>query len=167
MNRAAESYGKVLFSMGMSNAVVESTKQLLKENPLLLDALTNPAITKEEKHRVIEKTVPREMQAFVKALCGSRAMDELETVWRTYEAYHSEKEGTVEVVLRYAKEPAAEQMEAIKKKIAERYKKDSVKLSGQQDDALIGGFLIRIGDEEYDYSIKGRLEQLQRKLAWR
>ena len=32
---------------------------------------------------------------------------------------------------------------------------------------LIGGFVLRVGDIEEDYSMKGRLNRLERRLAWR
>ena len=37
----------------------------------------------------------------------------------------------------------------------------------QEDPTLLGGFIINANGEELDYSMRGRLKQLQQKLTWR
>ncbi|MFR2649661.1 MAG: F0F1 ATP synthase subunit delta [Blautia coccoides] len=31
----------------------------------------------------------------------------------------------------------------------------------------MGGFTLRVGDQEIDYSLKGKINALQQKLTWR
>ena len=37
----------------------------------------------------------------------------------------------------------------------------------EEDASLLGGFILSIGDKEYDYSVQGRLNRLEEKLTWR
>ena len=50
---------------------------------------------------------------------------------------------------------------------AKKYQKDKVALALEKKPELIGGFVLRVGDIEEDYSMKGRLNRLERRLAWR
>ena len=34
-----------------------------------------------------------------------------------------------------------------------------------RDDSLLGGFLLRVGSDEYDWSIKGRMDRLAQELG--
>lgn len=37
----------------------------------------------------------------------------------------------------------------------------------KEDKSLVGGFILRVEDQEFDYSLKGRINALQQKLIWR
>ena len=37
----------------------------------------------------------------------------------------------------------------------------------KKDDSLIGGFILRVGNDEYDRSTKGRLDRLEQRLTRR
>ena len=49
----------------------------------------------------------------------------------------------------------------------EKYHKTDVKIEIVKDPALLGGFILKTGDDEYDWSLKGRLSRLEQKLTWR
>jgi len=69
------------------------------------------------------------------------------------------KSKMVEVSLGYLT-PDIEQ--ALSKKIAEKY--GDCEITFNQSEELIGGFLIKIGDEVLDLSIKGRIQKLVNQL---
>ena len=56
-----------------------------------------------------------------------------------------------------------EQESSILKKLREISGKD-VTLENEIDPSLIGGFVLRVGDLEYNASVSGKLEKLERKL---
>ena len=37
----------------------------------------------------------------------------------------------------------------------------------KKDDSLIGGFILRVGNDEYDRRTKGRLDRLEQRLTRR
>ena len=61
----------------------------------------------------------------------------------------------------------AKQVEQMKAYLANKYGKQTVELSMVEDKSLIGGFVLRVGDKEEDYSMKGRLDRLEKRLTWR
>ncbi|MFR8426367.1 MAG: F0F1 ATP synthase subunit delta [Roseburia inulinivorans] len=45
--------------------------------------------------------------------------------------------------------------------------KDTGRAGIRKKPELIAGFVLRVGDIEEDFSIRGRLDRLQQKLTWR
>ena len=64
-------------------------------------------------------------------------------------------------------EPDDEQVGQMKEYLKSKYGKEQVELAMHKDPALIGGFVLRVGDMEQDCSMKGRLERLEKRLTWR
>ena len=63
--------------------------------------------------------------------------------------------------------PSAAQLEGIRKFLLDRYHTQDAEIRIIKDESLVGGFLIRTHDQEFDYSLKGRINALQQKLIWR
>ena len=47
------------------------------------------------------------------------------------------------------------------------YPDEKVVLSEETDASLLGGYVVRVGYEEYDHSYEGKLRRLERKLTGR
>ena len=167
MKKTADSYGRVLFELGIPREAVIQARELLAACPELEQALSNPAVTREEKRRIIDRIFPQETRSFLKVLCDNGHMNEIHQVDEAYERNYLESRDIIKARLFYAGEPDEEQLAALKQKIMKKYKKAGVNLVLQKDPQLLGGFVLRIGDEEYDRSVKGRLDNIYKKLAWR
>ena len=61
--------------------------------------------------------------------------------------------------------PARRRKKGIEAFICRKYGAEEAKLSVLRDDSLIGGFLLRVGSDEYDWSIKGRMDRLAQELG--
>ncbi len=167
MNKKIGEYAKVLFALGIEKGVVERTRDVYEKCPELKEALSNPAVTKGEKYRVIAQLFPAEIHNFLKVLCDNGSGGLFEEICTFYEKICLEEQNILEAELTYAAEPSEEQMEVIKEKLIAIYNTNGVKIAMKQEASLVGGFLLRVGDQEYDYSIRGRLAKLYSKLAWR
>ncbi|WP_426350061.1 F0F1 ATP synthase subunit alpha [Alloiococcus sp. CFN-8] len=67
----------------------------------------------------------------------------------------------VEARLLYVTPPTEEQIIGIRSFINDRYKKEEVNLILEERKSLIGGFVLKIGNEEYDWSTKEKLRQIK------
>ena len=72
----------------------------------------------------------------------------------------------LKVSLFYVTPPVDSQLDKIKDFVAakEGVNKDEVKIDLVEKKDLVGGFVLRVGTHEYDWSTKGRLDQLMSEL---
>ena len=156
MTQAANNYGQVLYELKVPKEMVEEAEVLFREVPQLKEALVSPVVKKSEKNRVIDRVFPAELRNFLKVLCGHQDMGDA-----------CEQEGSLRATLYYVTEPDAEQLKKIKQMLMKKYQKQDVELRLVKDSSLGGGFVIRTGDMETDWSIKGRMKQLEQILMRR
>lgn len=167
MTQAAGNYGQVLYELHVPKEMVADAEAVFRRTPQLKEALVSPVVKKNEKNRVIDRVFPAELRNFLKVLCGHQDMDIIEEVFEAYHAYACEQEGILQATLYYVTEPDAEQLKKIKQMLMEKHQKQAVELCLVQDLSLGGGFVIRTGDLETDWSIKGRMKQLEQILMRR
>ena len=58
-------------------------------------------------------------------------------------------------------------LDKIQKQLESIYPDEKVVLSEETDASLLGGYVVRVGYEEYDHSYEGKLRRLERKLTGR
>ena len=61
--------------------------------------------------------------------------------------------------------PTEEQLAQIRDFLRKKYQSEDLPLDLVEDKSLLGGFCITVGSEEYDWSMKGRLDQMRRRLT--
>ena len=78
---------------------------------------------------------------------------------------HSTNDNYCEAELRYAKtKPSDEQLQKISEALCKKMEVERVEIRPVQDDSIGGGFIIKCGNFEYDWSDKGRAAQLRDTL---
>jgi len=103
----------------------------------------------------------------LKELCDHEHMDVIEDVFAAYQNCYDEKNGILRAKMQCAEVPDETQLAQIRNYLAGKYKKTQVELEFEKKPELIAGFVLRVGDIEEDFSIRGRLDRLQQKLTWR
>lgn len=167
MTQTAINYGKVLYQLGASKESVLETQRLLEEVPELLEVLENPIISFSQKQRVINRIFSKEIQNFLCVVCKYKHAQLLEEIFQAYQQYYNEQKNILSATLYYVTPPKAEQLEGIKNFLKKQYHTQAVDLELKEDKSLVGGFIIRTKDQEYDNSLKGSIHALQQKLIWR
>ena len=164
---AAQRYARALYELKIPGEAVRETKKIFLENPLLGRAVESPAVKQAEKFRLIERIFPAEIRNFLKTACRHHRLDIIEEIFDAYEAYCREQEHTVSAVLSCLEPPTEEQLKRMESFLCGRYSAEKAEIQVCRDESLLGGFILRAGDDEYDWSLKGRLDRLKQKLTWR
>ena len=94
-------------------------------------------------------------------------MSEISQILFAYDRYCKMQEGIQMATLTCVEAPDEKRLEKIREFLCEKYHKTDVKIEIVKDPALLGGFILKTGDDEYDGSLKGRLSRLEQKLTWR
>lgn len=163
----ADDYGKVLFEENIERKAVEKSMDILYSSKELVCALDNPAVSDSEKHNVIDRLFPEEMRNFIKYVCDNRHIYIMKDIYNVYDRLMLESVRGIKAQFICVTEPDEKEAERIKNMIKKKYNKEKVILEVIKKPELIGGFILKVGDYEYDRSLKSSVDNLVKKLEWR
>lgn len=167
MTKDFSQYSKVLFELGIDeNLVIKSFENLLGSE-ILLAALDNPAVFLKEKHSVIDRLFDRRIGNFIKLVCDNFKTDGFNEIFNGYKLLVLESKNGISAEFICFEKPDNDRIEKIKNKLCITYDKQNAELNIVEDKSILGGFILNVGDDEYDRSIKGALKEIEHKVAWR
>ena len=165
MTEQARIYGKVLYELQIPEDMVQETGRIFKENPQLTTLLNDPTVQAEKKKNIIGKIWKEPdfsplIFSFLKKACESGCIGEIEDILTVWHQCVLDASGILKAKLIYVTEPDHEQLEGIQSFLCKEFHKKTVQLSMEEDQKLLGGFILKAEDVEYDYSLKAQLKQL-------
>lgn len=153
-----------LHELGIQRDILQQTADIFHVVEQIKSDLDNPSISLEKKHAIIEKIFPVEVRDFLKILCDKEEISLFEEIVEAYEKTEPKAQDELLAVLSYVTAPTDEQLEGITQFIKKEFHTKEVKIELKENADLGGGFILRVGNKEYDWSTKGRMEQLESKL---
>ncbi|MBO5145765.1 MAG: F0F1 ATP synthase subunit alpha [Lachnospiraceae bacterium] len=165
MISTAIEYANIMRKLNIAENIAGQTEDILKAVPQIQADFENPAVALTAKHNVIDKVFPSEIRDFLKLLCDKGDMNQWGEIVKAYKEAAAEKSGGLKVTLRYVTAPDETQLQGIRDFVAKQYGKDDVTFEMEEDASLGGGFVLEAGNEVFDWSTKGRMQQLKEKLA--
>ncbi len=134
------------------------------------DAIISPARTAEGKARMIIDLLGDELSEkgrnLVHLLAENKRLELAGEMAEQYEVLKDEFLRTLEVEVVSAREISEADLAALSDKLAARFE-TAISLTSRIDPSLLGGAVIRAGDEVIDGSIRGRLERMADTLRAR
>ena len=161
MTETTNNYAEVLYGLDISKEAVRDTEEIFRSVPEVKEILENPVVSFVQKERIISRIFPGEIQNFLKVVCRHHKIDKIEEIIEAYKKYSLKAE------LYYVTEPGEEQKAGIRKFLAGEFSVDEVQLILIEKKDLIGGFVLRAGGREFDWSLLGRYRNLKQKLTRR
>ncbi len=165
MTEKSLNYARDLHNNPDALTLMQSAASIIEAVPAIGEELADPTVAIAKKHLVIDKIFPQEIRNFLKLLCDNGDFDLFDDV-RT--ALSESMEATGDQVdrakLRYVTAPSDEQLAGIKKFLAKEFGNEDIEIELVQDSSLNSGFILSVGTKEYDWSEKGRIEQLATKI---
>ncbi|MBO5033966.1 MAG: F0F1 ATP synthase subunit alpha [Lachnospiraceae bacterium] len=165
MISTAIEYANIMRKLNIAENIAGQTEDILKAVPQIQADFENPAVALTAKHNVIDKVFPSEIRDFLKLLCDKGDMNQWGEIVKAYKEAAAEKSGGLKVTLRYVTAPDETQLQGIRDFVAKQYGKEDVTFEMEEDASLGGGFVLEAGNEVFDWSTKGRMQQLKEKLA--
>lgn len=117
--------------------------------------------TEGKTHAEIEKVI----HAFAKLLIKNGQAGNLNRIIERYEELYAKKHNILNISISTVTELVNDDRENLEQELKKKYKVDKVAINEIIDQKNIGGMKIKIGDIVYDYTLAGRLEQLQALLT--
>ena len=170
MTEQARIYGTVLFALAIPGDMIERAGQILADSPELKKCLGSPVIPAGKKTAIIRKIFQEpdfsgRMTHFLEKACENGCINEMEQIIQIWREKTMDAEGILPACLEYVTMPDAEQLAGIREFLCRRTGKKSAELTLKERPELLAGFILRAGDMEYDYSLKGQLTRLTRAVA--
>lgn len=169
--RYAKAYMEVIPEGQLENAVGEMKDILLslKQIKQLRAFLKSPIISEEKKAKVAETLFEHyipETQKLIQILIKNSRIENLKEVAESVIQQYRLKKGIRKVVVTSAYPLATEQIDAIVEKVQQDLGVDRNKIEIEQkiDETLIGGFVLRVDDKQFDSSIKTRLNKIKQEF---
>jgi F-type H+/Na+-transporting ATPase subunit alpha len=87
-------------------------------------------------------------------------------IFEAYKALSKESEDVLPVTIFHVTAPDESQLQKIKEFLAKKYDiaPDKIEIELKEDPDLLGGFIIRAGNQEFDWSMRGRLQQMKEQM---
>ena len=173
-SRAAIRYAKAILEMAQASgtagqvsedmALIAST---IKDNRELDDFINNPTIKAETKESALKEVFAETQnitQGLFHLLNENKRFEILAQIAKQYKNQFDELNGVEEAVVTTAF-PLTPDLES---KVMDKIKEFSTKkisIKNVVDPSIIGGFILRVGDKQFNASVANRLLTLKRELS--
>jgi F-type H+-transporting ATPase subunit delta len=174
-SRVASRYVKSLLGLAVEHGVLEDVfrdmelfGRVCKENRNFVAMLRSPVIRHENKRAILQKLFSGKINKLTMAMISLITQKNREPILpamasefhNAYNAYKGIGKAFLTTTVAADKE-LLELMEALSKKLAN---KQSIELETNVDNALIGGFVLNVGDRQIDASIRSKLRKMDLKF---
>ncbi len=141
----------------------------LDESPELRSALANPAISVDDRIRVIDALasrlgLQREVRNFLAVLIRHERMNSFADILGEFRAELDRREGISEAEIATARPLGAGERRELESRVAQ-LAGSQIRARFREDPSLIGGVVVKIGSTVYDGSVRGRLGRLKDELV--
>jgi len=169
-------YANALADIAMAQGAADAVTQqligfgaLYAESAELRKFLPSPAVTREAKHRVIDKLLARVggskiVRNFLFVVVDHQRTHVLPEMIIAFQEAIRQREGITEAQISSAVELNATQKAEMESTL-ERMTGKRVEAKFSLEPQLLGGAVVRVGDTVYDGSLRSRLNELRARLA--
>jgi len=172
-NRAAIRYAKAILAFAQEQKAEEAVQkdfvhvqETLQASPDLVEFLQSPVLDVAAKQATLARVFPKQADATQKAmalLAENQRIDLLAQVVAEYQARYHALLGIIKATV-----TTAVALEATLEKevlaIAQKMTDQKVQLENTVDPSIIGGFILQIGDQQYNASVAQQLQTLKQEL---
>lgn len=174
MSRAAIRYAKAILETAVSNGKASQVNEDMKSiitavssSTDLKEFLTSPIIISEVKMKALSEvfaSVQADTKSLFRLLQENKRFEILEAIASQYITQFDEMNG-VEVANVTTAFPITADLEAKILAKAGTISTKKLTIKNTIDPSIIGGFILRIGDKQYNASVSNRLQELKREFS--
>lgn len=175
INVIADRYAQALFEVGeetqTTSELYQELKQLvdiLNENKDLYNFLKSPLIGREDKKNVMnnifEDQLSKNMNNFLKIVIDKDRMSAIVNIQESYKNLLNDKNNILEGTVITAVALNEKEIKDLEKNLSTKYNKN-VTLTNVVDETILGGVLVKLGNEEIDGTIRTRLSRMKKQLS--
>ncbi|MBN1111586.1 MAG: ATP synthase F1 subunit delta [Bacteroidales bacterium] len=172
--KIAVRYAKALFELSREKEILEKVivdvkfiSQVIEEFPQLTEIIESPVITNNQKRETINKLFNNNIQKitldFLLLIINKGRGNYLNRILHRFVIDYRQYKNIKEAVITTATPLDATNKEHIRNSM-EATLNTNVEIIERTDKNIIGGFIIRVDDTQYDASVSSNLENVRREL---
>ena len=169
-------YGDALFELAKEenkvDAIYEEVQvliQVLDENPNLIQMMTHPHISKEEKLQTVETVfkgkISDEIIGLMRMVVEKDHFGQMKDIFEYFVSSVKEFKNIGVCYISTPLELSDQKKKEVENRLLETTKYETLETHYKIDKDLIGGMVIRIGDRVVDSSIRTKIYNLSRELS--
>ena len=175
INVIADRYAQALFEVGEETQTTSELYQeleqlvyILNENKDLYNFLKSPLIGREDKKNVMnnifEDQLSKNMNNFLKIVIDKDRMSAIVNIQESYKNLLNDKNNILEGTVITAVALNEKEIKDLEKNLSTKYNKN-VTLTNVVDETILGGVLVKLGNEEIDGTVRTRLSKMKKQLS--
>lgn len=159
-----DSYLDSLLNSQISVSSLEEALRLITSSSELAEILDNPNVALAEKQKVIDDIFSPSVREFISTLADKCRVSDLSEIIEAFIKELDKKNNVADATVYCVTPPDEKQLEGIKNFVCKEEKSGSANIKVLKDDSLIGGFIINIGNKEFDFSLKTKLKNIKEQV---
>lgn len=173
--RAALRYAKAVLDLtkdsGTTDAVLNDMKSVvatLDQSKDLRLALQSPVVKLDDKRAILKEVfegTSKETAGLIDILVDNKRVDMLGLVASNFITLYNKSQGVQMATVTTAVAISPEIEVKVLAKVTELTGSKDVKLNNIIDESIVGGFILRVGDTQYNASIASQLGKLKREFS--
>ncbi len=164
MIRKKDELVKTLLASEAGVADIEKAQDLLKTKELY-KILMSPTVTVAEKKKVVEEIFPSCVCEVVEELAVDCRLDLMEELKEAFIAASDSKNKVARAKLYCVTPPDEKQLDGIRDFVVKEAGAGSAEIEIIKDESLLGGFIIELGNKQYDRSLKTKINDIKAKIV--
>ena len=173
--QVASRYAKSIIDLAVEQKVLEEVKtdievfvNTCRANPALQAILKNPIISLDKKASILDGLFAGKLNkmilSFFKIVIRKGRSEILYATGKEFLNQYNLIKNIVQARVTSASALSAENIKEIKDVVKEATKGE-VNLTAEVDPDLIGGFILKVGDKQFDASLSSKLNKLKKEFA--
>ena len=165
MKQTVIKYAAMLTELKVPEETITQTNGIFSAIPQVKDTLADPGISLYKKHDMIEKVFPEKIRDMLKLLCDNQEIHLWDDILEQQAKNADKSPDCLNAVLTYVTAPTPEQLQGIQRFLEKKYGVKNIKITERQDASIGGGFKLQAGMDEFDWSTKEKVRQLEQRLT--
>lgn len=165
MLQKIDEYVTALLKANVSADDIDKTDSVIKASPEVSEILDNPAVSHDEKAAAVNELFPASVREFLLSVAENQEIASFAEIAKAYHEALDKKNNIATATVTCVTEPSDEQLDGLKAFVCKETGAADAKIELVKDPSIIGGFIIQVGNKQYDRSLKSKLSSIKEEVT--
>lgn len=165
MLQKIDEYVTALLKANVSADDIDKTDSVIKAALEVSEILDNPAVSHDEKAAAVNELFPASVREFLLSVAENQEIASFAEIAKAYHEALDKKNNIATATVTCVTEPSDEQLDGLKAFVCKETGAADAKIELVKDPSIIGGFIIQVGNKQYDRSLKSKLSSIKEEVT--